>query len=65
MRTCVRCGSKMKEGCIVKVKGKEQGLVAYGDTVRVYMARLGDIKAAVCPKCGEVSLYIDDTSVFK
>ena len=39
MRTCLRCGSEMQEGCTVRV--------------------------AVCPKCGEVSIYLDDVDKLK
>lgn len=59
MRKCIRCGAEMKEdftftgggGNVIRPKGI--GLKA------VYP------KAAVCPKCGEVSIYIDDKNLEK
>lgn len=59
MRKCIRCGAEMNEnftftgggGNVIRPKGF--GLKA------VYP------KVAVCPECGEVSIYIDDKDLEK
>ncbi len=59
MRKCIRCGAEMKEdftftgggGNVIRHKG--MGFKA------VYP------KVAVCPECGEVSIYIDDKDLEK
>ena len=53
MRKCVRCGAEMEEGFTFTG--------GYGNVIR----RKGSggkavyPKAAVCPECGEVSIYVD------
>ena len=59
MRKCIRCNCEMKEEYGLKISvilSKGQG---------TFSKDLGKIKAAVCPYCGEVSLYIDDLKSIK
>lgn len=62
MRQCIRCGSQMEEGYDLKIQGQGYGLTLT-DSEKVFAHRLGKPKAAFCPSCGEISLYmeIDDT----
>ena len=59
MRKCVRCGADMVENCGVKVKGAAYGLVLTDDGHKWWGGRMEAPKAAICPKCGEVSLYLE------
>lgn len=65
VRKCVRCGTAMKEGCDIKIEGGGNGIVLAGDAGRLFGGRLGKPKVAICPACGEVSLYLDDISKLK
>lgn len=57
MRICCRCESKMIEGFDIKVEGAGYGIkVATG--TGVFANRIEKPKVAVCPNCGEISLYI-------
>ena len=53
MRKCLRCGTEMKENCAIKVEG-----AGYGN--KLFGGRIGKPKVAICPKCGEVSIYVED-----
>lgn len=57
MRTCIRCGAAMTEGCDIKIEGAGYGAVAAGGT-GVFAKRLGKPQVAICPQCGEISLYL-------
>jgi len=59
MRTCHRCRCAMAEGFDIKVEGAGYGIKIAEKGIRG--KRLEKPKVAVCPKCGEVSLYIEDT----
>lgn len=53
MKICTQCQTQMEEGYKIKVNSYgipkiERGMVAKAD----------EIKVTVCPKCGEVSLYV-------
>ena len=52
MRKCLRCGAEMKENCDLRVQGAGYGVVLSTDESKP--------KVAVCPQCGEISLYIED-----
>ncbi len=65
MRKCIRCGSDMKEDCGIKVGGYGYGIVLTSDENRRFAGRMGPPKVAICPKCGEVSIYLEDTSKLK
>lgn len=51
MRKCLRCGADMEENLTIT---SSQGIV-----VRKGLSSAKP-KAAVCPQCGEVSLYIEE-----
>lgn len=57
MRICRQCQSEMIEGFDVKVEGAGYGIkIAKG--TGIFAKRIEKPKVAVCPKCGEISLYI-------
>lgn len=60
MRKCIRCQNEMMENLDIKVDAQGFGIKitrkgVFGDTIQ-------KPKVAVCPHCGEVSLYLADTS---
>lgn len=62
MRKCLRCGAEMVENWNVREDGRRSPIIVdnggsfvFGDD-----GRMGTLKAAVCPQCGEVSLYVED-----
>lgn len=60
MRKCLRCGSEMKEDCVLRGNFDSDTLTLY-KRKKFIGGRIGGVTAAVCPQCGEVSLYVDDT----
>lgn len=59
MRICRQCQSEMIEGFDVKVEGAGYGIkIAKG--TGIFAKRIEKPKVAVCPKCGEISLYIEN-----
>ena len=59
MRKCLRCETEMVENLTVMVTNG-----GYGIDVRekgMFKGSLGKIKCAVCPQCGYIETYIDDT----
>lgn len=65
MRTCVRCQTEMIEDCDVKVEGGGYGIVLSTDAKRLFSNRIGKPKVAICPSCGEVSIYVDEVEKLK
>lgn len=63
MRKCIHCGIKMFEEYDVKVEGAAYGLKI--TKPGIFKANLGKVHAAVCPKCGYLEFYIEDTSKIK
>lgn len=61
MRKCIRCGADMQENCAIKVEGGGYGIIVSVDERKLFGGRIGKPKVAICPKCGEVSIYIEDT----
>lgn len=59
MRNCLRCGAEMVENCSIKVMGAGYGIVLATDQ-KVFANRIGQPQVAVCPRCGEVSIYIEN-----
>lgn len=60
MRVCRQCQGEMIEGFSLRVKG-----VAYGIKIAkgtgIFADRIEEEpKVAICPKCGELSMYIVD-----
>lgn len=51
MRKCIRCGAEMEEDHKITS--------GYGIVIRGERGRTAKPKVAVCPHCGELSLYID------
>jgi len=59
MRICQQCQSNMVDGFGIKVEGAGYGIkISKGDGI--FAKRLEKPKVAVCPDCGEVSLYIEN-----
>ncbi len=65
MRMCIRCNTKVIEDCGIKVKGAAYGLVLTDDENKWWAGRMGSPKVAICPKCGEVSIYLEDVEQLK
>ena len=62
MRKCIRCETEMKENCAIKVQGVAYGIDIAINKDKLFSKRTGEPKVAICPKCGEVSIYIEDVS---
>ena len=65
MRECIRCGSEMKDNCAIKIEGAGYGIVMSLDERKLFGGRIGTPNVAICPKCGEVSIYIKDVEKIK
>lgn len=61
MRECIRCKTAMQENCDIRVQGAGYGIVLASDENKLFGGRIGKPKVAICPKCGEVSIYLEDT----
>lgn len=55
----------MKENCAIKVDSAGYGIVLSSDENKLFGRRMEHPKVAICPKCGEVSIYLEDTSKLK
>lgn len=64
MRKCIRCKSEMIEDYYLKVKGGNYG-ITIATSKKIFADRIGELKVAICPKCGEVSTYIDNIDKIK
>lgn len=54
MRTCKQCQCSMDVGYVLKAD-------TYGNVkIERGQAKLGKVSAAICPDCGEISLYIEN-----
>ena len=49
----------MKENCAIKIKGAGYGIVMSSDENKLFGGRMGEPKVAICPACGEVSIYVE------
>jgi hypothetical protein len=58
MRICRQCQYEMIEGFDIKVEGSAYGIKISKDT-GIFAKRIEKPQVAICPKCGEVSLYIE------
>lgn len=63
MRKCIRCESEMLENYDIKVEGAAYGLKLTKQGI--FKNNLGKVTAAVCPECGYLEFYLDDTSKVK
>ncbi|MBR4992592.1 MAG: nucleic acid-binding protein [Clostridia bacterium] len=57
MRNCLRCNTEMLEDAALQDRGR---VVLTGGLGNFGLFDKFPVKAAVCPNCGEVSLYIED-----
>lgn len=55
----------MIENCGIKVKGAAYGIVLTDDEYKWWGGRMGEPKVAICPNCGEVSIYLEDIDKLK
>ncbi|MBQ0064348.1 MAG: nucleic acid-binding protein [Firmicutes bacterium] len=60
MRKCIRCGIEMIEAYDVKVEGAAYGLKI--TKPGIFKENLGKVHVAVCPKCGYLEFYLEDTT---
>ncbi len=65
VRKCIRCDSVMIEGCGIMVKGAPYGIVLSDNKKKWWSRRTGEPRAAICPNCGEVSIYLEDADKLK
>ncbi|MDD2556448.1 MAG: nucleic acid-binding protein [Syntrophaceticus sp.] len=59
MRICRQCQCEMVEGFDVKVDSAGYGITIAAGT-GFFADRIEKPKVAICPECGEISLYIDN-----
>lgn len=59
MRKCTRCQTVMMENYDIKVEGGAYGIVIANSDKKLFPKRIGKPKVAVCPNCGEISIYVD------
>ena len=65
MRICKQCDCEMLEGFDIKIEGKENGIKiskGSGSFLGIFADSRIKPKVAICPKCGEVSLYIENVN---
>ena len=63
MRKCIRCDSIMKENYAIKLEGGGKSTTITLDENQPFKFKKSiQPKAAICPQCGEVSIYIEDVS---
>jgi Zn finger protein HypA/HybF involved in hydrogenase expression len=58
MRICPQCRSEMVEGFDVKVEGGYYGIKISRGT-GIFARRFEKPKVAICPQCGEISMYLE------
>ncbi|MEA4967004.1 MAG: hypothetical protein VB048_02655 [Bacteroidaceae bacterium] len=65
MRKCLRCKTVMKDGYGLSISSLFAGVanVKLSDSTNAFSSKdLDKIQVAVCPNCGEISLYIENLS---
>lgn len=62
MRECIRCKTEMVEDLNIRDSSQFTSLII---TKGVLGRNFGKVKAAVCPGCGEISIYLEDTAKLK
>ena len=63
MRQCIRCKAEMVENLILRNGGDAGNVIV--TTNRFFGKTMGKALAAVCPECGEISIYLEDTDKLK
>ncbi|MFW5649264.1 MAG: nucleic acid-binding protein [Candidatus Alkaliphilus sp. MAG34] len=59
MRICKQCQEVMLEGFDIKIEWAGYG-IKISDGTGMFAKRLEKPRVAICPKCGEISLYIEN-----
>ena len=59
MRYCIRCKAEMVEDLIIRDAGDATRIIVTND--KFFGKTLGKVRAAACPECGEISIYLEDT----
>ena len=62
MKKCIRCNQEMVENLVVMNGGN--GYQTVVSVPGIILTELGNIRAAVCTKCGYLETYIDDLENF-
>ncbi len=57
MRVCTRCNTQMIENYDLNVEGKLYGVELSNKERDESLKKRNDIKVAICPRCGELSLF--------
>lgn len=60
MRNCHRCHQEMVEGFDIKIEGAGYG-IKLSKGQGMFAKRIGKPQVAICPGCGEISLFLIDT----
>jgi len=55
----------MKENCAIRIERGGYGIVLSSDGSKLFGGRMGKPKVAICPECGEVSIYLEDAQKLK
>ncbi len=58
-RDCLRCGTKMEKGYKLKLNYKVYDTIIAKSKGGPF-STIGKPKVSICPKCGEISMYMDD-----
>jgi len=61
MKTCSKCNCERVEDLEVTAQGVYQVSISYKK--RILSNHRGDVKAALCPNCGDVSFYLDQEGI--
>ena len=64
MRKCAKCGKVMMSDLRFKVNGGGYGIVVHVDEKQKAKI-IDDVKVAVCPKCGNIEMYLEDLTNLK
>ena len=59
MRKCPHCNIEMEEDYVL-LDGGHGFQVKLGKQGRLFSKEISKLKAAVCPQCGHVELYVED-----
>lgn len=63
MRKCLRCGREMTEGFVLMQELSVMEVKLTDD--ENILNKFGSLRAAVCPACGEVSLYSENEDLLE